>query len=237
MNVERGHIVCITGRRLLACSFFLILIFALVAQAEEPTNVGFLVLDHVYNSELMAPYDVFHHTVFHTKPGMKVFTVSLDGKSITTYEGLRISTDYSITNAPAIDVLVIPSAEHNMDSDLKNASLKNWVTSIATKARYVVTLCDGAFILANTGLLNGKKATTFPSDVAAFRKLFPQVLTQEGYSFVHDGKFLTSQGGARSYDVAMYLIDLMYGEKVAAGVGKGLILSWPQPSLKYLKSH
>jgi transcriptional regulator GlxA family with amidase domain len=237
MTNDRGPLARIMGRRLLACSFFVILIFALVAQAEEPMHVGFLVLDHVYNSELMAPYDVFHHTVFHTKPGMKVFTVSLDGKSITTYEGLRISTDYSITNAPAIDVLVIPSAEHNMDSDLKNASLKNWVTSIATKARYVVTLCDGAFILANTGLLNGKKATTFPSDVAAFRKLFPQVLTQEGYSFVHDGKFLTSQGGARSYDVAMYLIDLMYGEKVAAGVGKGLILSWPQPSLKYLKSH
>jgi transcriptional regulator GlxA family with amidase domain len=122
-----------------------------------------------------------------------------------------------------------------MDSDLKNMELKKWVTSTATKAHYVVTLCDGAFILANTGLLNGKKATTFPSDIAAFRKLFPQVQTQEGYSFVHDGKFLTSQGGARSYDVALYLIDLLYGEKVAAGVGRGLVLPWPQPDLEYLK--
>jgi transcriptional regulator GlxA family with amidase domain len=214
----------------LLCAFFLCVS---VVQAD---SVGFLVLDHVYNSELMAPYDVFHHTVFHTKPGMKVFTVSLDGKPVTTFEGLRIQTDYSIVNAPAIDVLVIPSAEHNMDSDLKNAELKNWVTSTATKAHHVVTLCDGAFILANTGLLNGKKATTFPSDVAAFRKLFPQVQTQEGYSFVHDGKFLTSQGGARSYDVAMYLVDLLYGEKVAAGVGKGLVLPWPQPGLHYLKN-
>jgi transcriptional regulator GlxA family with amidase domain len=235
MNVERGHLVRITGRRLLACFLLFIFLVATASHAEEPTHVGFLVLDHVYNSELMAPYDVFHHTVFHTKPGMKVFTVSLDGKSVTTFEGLRLQMDYSIANTPAIDVLVIPSAEHNMDSDLKNAQLKNWVTSTATKARYVVTLCDGAFILANTGLLNGKKATTFPSDVAAFRKLFPQVQTQEGYSFVHDGKFLTSQGGARSYDVAMYLVDLMYGEKVAAGVGKGLVLPWPQPDVKYLK--
>jgi transcriptional regulator GlxA family with amidase domain len=214
----------------LLCAFFLCVS---VVQAD---SVGFLVLDHVYNSELMAPYDVFHHTVFHTKPGMKVFTVSLDGKPVTTFEGLRISNDYSISNAPAIDVLVIPSAEHNMDSDLRNTELKNWVTSTATKAHYVVTLCDGAFILANTGLLNGKKATTFPSDVAIFRKLFPQVQTQEGYSFVHDGKFLTSQGGARSYDVAMYLVDLLYGEKVAAGVGKGLVLPWPQPDLHYLKN-
>lgn len=219
--------------QLLLAAFFLCT--DVIAEEQQPLQVGFLVLDHVYNSELMAPYDVFHHTVFHTKPGMKVFTVSLDGKPVTTFEGLRLETDYSIGNAPAIDVLVIPSAEHNMDSDLKNLELKKWVESTSNKARYVVTLCDGAFILANTGLLNGKKATTFPSDVAAFRKLFPQVDTQEGYSFVHDEKFLTSQGGARSYDVAMYLVDLLYGEKVAAGVGRGLVLPWPQPDLKFLK--
>jgi transcriptional regulator GlxA family with amidase domain len=206
------------------------------AQEKKQLQVGFLVLDRVYNSELMAPYDVFHHTIFHTKPGMKVFTVSLDGKTVTTFEGLRLETDYSIRNAPAIDVLVIPSAEHNMDTDLENDELKQWVKSTAEKSQYAVTLCDGAFILANTGLLNGKKATTFPSDVAAFRKLFPKVLTHEDYSFVHDGKFLTSQGGAKSYDVAMYLVHLIYGEKVAAGIGRGLVIPWPQPGLKFLKN-
>jgi transcriptional regulator GlxA family with amidase domain len=76
-------------------------------------------------------------------------------------------------------------------------------------------------------------ATTFPSDVAAFKKQFPKVQTLENYSFVHDGKYLTSQGGARSYDVAMYLVDLIYGEKVAAGVGRGLVIPWPQPNLTY----
>ena len=203
---------------------------------QQPMQVGFLVLDHVYNSELIAPYDVFHHTVFHTKPGMKLFTISLDGKGVTTFEGLRLEADYSIRNAPPVDVLVIPSAEHNMDSDLKNIELKEWVKRTSEKAKYVVTLCDGAFILANTGLLNEKKATTFPSDIQAFRKLFPNVLTQENYSFVHDGKFLTSQGGAKSYDVAMYLVDLLYGQKVAQGIGRGLVIGWPQPELKFLKN-
>ena len=145
------------------------------AAEKQPMQVGFLVLDRVYNSELMAPYDIFHHTIFHTKPGMRVFTVSLTGDSITTFEGLRLETHYSIRNAPQIDVLVVPSAEHNMDSDLKNDELKKWVKDTSEKAQYVVTLCDGAFIVANTGLLDGKKATTFPADVDAFRKLFPKV--------------------------------------------------------------
>lgn len=203
--------------------------------SENRMQVGFLVLDRVYNSELMAPYDVFHHTVFHTKPGMRVFTISLNPGPVTTFEGLRLQPDYSIANAPTIDILVIPSAEHNMDSDLKNNELRDWVRKKSGAAQYVVTLCDGAFILANTGLLNGKKATTFPSDLDAFRKLFPKIDTQENYSFVHHGKYLTSQGGAKSYDVAMYLVDFLYGEKVAAGVGKGLIIPWKNPSLTYLK--
>lgn len=203
------------------------------AETPQPIQVGFLVLDRVYNSELMAPYDVFQHTIFHTKPGMKVFTVSLDGEMVTTFEGIRLATDFSIGNAPPIDVLVIPSAEHNMDSDLKNETLKSWVLKTGKSAKYIVTLCDGAFILANTGLLNGKNATTFPTDVARFKQMFPQVKTLERFSFVQDGKYLTSQGGAKSYDVAMYLVDILYGEKVAAGVGKGLVLPWKNPDLKY----
>jgi len=218
------------------CVLFFLVAFSFAASDQQSLNVGFLVLNHVYNSELMAPYDVFHHTKFHTKPGMSVFTVSVDGKTVETFEGLRLQADYNIHNAPAIDVLVIPSAEHNMDSDLKNTEIRDWIRNTSEKAKFVVTLCDGAFMLANTGLLDGKQATTFPTDVAQFRKLFPKINTLENYSFVHDGKFLTSQGGAKSYDVAMYLVDLLYGEKTAAGVGRGLVLPWKDPALHYYRA-
>jgi transcriptional regulator GlxA family with amidase domain len=200
-------------------------------------NVGFLALDHVYNSELMAPFDVFHHTKFHNDRGqMHVFIVSIDGKQVTTFEGIKIQPDYSLNSTPKIDVLVIPSAEHNMTTDLKNDALREWVRNTAQAAQYVVTLCDGAFILANTGLLDGKTATTFPTDVAAFRKQFPKIHTLEGYSFVRDGKFLTSQGGARSYDVALYLTDKLYGQANTVEIAKGLVLPWPNPAIKFYPS-
>ena len=57
--------------------------------------------------------------------------------------------------------------------------------------------------------------------------MFPHLEVRRGVSFVHDGKALTSQGGARSYDVAMYLVDHLYGTEVAAGVGRGMVLDWP----------
>ena len=78
-----------------------------------------------------------------------------------------------------------------------------------------------AFVLAAAGLLDGKQCTTFPSDRARMREMFPHLDLKRGVSFVHDGKALTSEGGARSFDVAMYLADLLYGEKVAQGIGRG----------------
>jgi transcriptional regulator GlxA family with amidase domain len=204
------------------------------ADAPMPLRVGFLVVDGVYNSELMAPWDIFHHTVFHTEPGMEVFAVSPDGEPVTSFEGLEIGAHYGFDDYPEIDVLVVPSAEHSMDSDLENEGLMRWVRKVGSRADFLVSLCDGAFVLAAAGLLDGLESTTFPGDVDRYVERFPNLEVHRGVSFVHDGKALTSQGGARSYDVAMYLVDHLYGEEVARGVAKGMVITWPDPNLVFV---
>lgn len=199
---------------------------------DRPLRAVFLVVDGVYNSELMAPFDVLQHTRFHTDaerqgPGIEVFTVSPDGEPVTTFEGLRLIPDHSFGDAPPADVLVVPSAEGSMGTDLGNEGMIRWVRETAEEARYVMSLCEGAFVLAEAGLLDGRIATTFPADYDAFARRYPEVDLKVNVSFVHDGAFLTSQGGARSYDVAMYLVDLLYGQEVARNVGRGLLLPWP----------
>ena len=197
--------------------------------AGRPLAAGFLIVDGVYNTELTAPYDIFHHVRFHTDPdpGMEVFTVSPDGGPVTTFEGLRLEADHSFESAPEIDVLVVPSAEHSMDTDLENEAMMAWVREVGSRARYLVSLCDGAFVLAHAGLLDGLACTTFPGDQDRFAERFPHLDLKRGVSFVHDGKAITAQGGARSFDPAMYLVDHLYGEKVARGVGRGMVIAWP----------
>lgn len=194
---------------------------------DRALNVGFLILNGVYNTELTAPYDIFQHTIFHVPPGMETFTVSPDGGKVKTFEGLTIEAHYSFANAPPIDILVVPSAEHNMDTDLENEELISWVRETGEKAFFVMSLCDGAFVLAKAGLLDGVACTTFPGDQDKFAEMFPDHDLKRGVSFVHDGKALTSEGGAKSFDVAMYLADVIYGEKAAQGIGRGLIIAWP----------
>jgi len=206
---------------------------------DRPLRAGFLVVDGIYNSELMAPYDVFQHTVFHARPATEVFTVSPDGKPITTFEGIRVTPTYSFQNAPAIDILVVPSGRGSMDVDLQNRALIDWVRKTGAAARHVISLCDGAFVLAQAGLLDGAAATTFPDDYARLAKAFPKVELRINVSFVDTGKLLTSEGGARSYEVAMHLVDRLYGTQVAQQIGKGLLIPWPPPPgrMKYVTTY
>ena len=132
-------------------------------------NVALLIMDGTYNTELTAPMDIFHHTTFREgiKP-MTVFTVANTTESIRTFEGLKITPDFDYTKeTPRIDILVIPAAEHNLDSDLRDSTLIQFVREAGTNAEFVMSHCDGAFVLAKTGLLNGRVSTTFPGDIEA----------------------------------------------------------------------
>ncbi|MEM7298121.1 MAG: DJ-1/PfpI family protein [Bacteroidota bacterium] len=200
-------------------------------------NAAFLMIDGVYNSELMAPYDIFQHTIFHTEGGINVFTVNETMDTVTTFEGLKLIPHYSFDSPdlPEIDILVVPSAENNMGSDLENETLINWVSKIGQEADYVMSLCDGAFVLAKAGLVEGKESTTFPTDIGQYRETFPNLTVHEDVSFVHHNNLLTSAGGAKSYDVSLYLVHHLYGDKVAKGVGRGLVIDWDVNDYKFVR--
>lgn len=192
-------------------------------------QAAFVVVDGVYDTELAAPFDVFQHTQGHAPDGagIRPFTVSPDGGEVVTAEGLRLVPDYGFADAPEIDILVVPSAQGSRDDLLRDRRLIDWVRDRGGRARYVMSLCWGAFVLAEAGLLDGHACTTFPEDYERFAEAYPALDLRFNVSFVHDGKLLTSQGGVRSYEPAMYLVDLLFGEETAAAVGHGLLITWP----------
>ena len=198
-------------------------------------QVGFVVVDGVYNTELTAPYDIFQHTIFHVDPAMEVFTVAPSRRSIRTFEGLVFEPDYSFDEAPRIDVLVVPSAEHNMDTDLEDERLLEFVRTRGESAEYVMSLCDGAFILAGAGLLDGREVTTFPADRARLQEMFGHLKVHTDASLVRDGKFITSVGGAPSFDAALYLTELLYGAEKARNIARGLVIDWNSAQVELLE--
>ena len=238
----------------LKCSFmkrisvFLLMIFVLSCQSKKNEglkqvmkgktfpkleknryNVAFLIMEGTFNTELTAPFDIFQHTVFRENiKAMNVFTVANTDKPITTFEGIRILPDFNYLkdSLPKIDVLVIPSAEHHLDTDLGDTKMIEFVKQVAKKATFITSHCDGAFVLAKAGLLKDKVSTTFPSDIDAMRTMFPGLDIRKNVLFVHDDKYITSAGGAKSFEAALYLCEFLYGKEVAKLLAEGLVIDW-----------
>ena len=167
---------------------------------------------------------------------MNVFTVANTLKPITTFEGLRILPDYDYTTdaLPQIDILVVPSAEHHLDSDLRDTTMINFIKMVDKKAQFMTSHCDGAFVLAKAGILDNVTSTTFPSDIETYRNKFPNLKVQDSVLFVHDGKYITSAGGAKSFEAALYLCELLYGKEIAQSLAKGLVIDWDLDKIPHL---
>lgn len=192
-------------------------------------NVAFLIMDGVYNTELTAPFDIFQHTTFRKGiKAMNVFLVANTLAPITSFEGIRLLPDYDYLTEklPKIDILVVPSAEHHLDSDLQDEAMINFVKRTAKTAEFVTSHCDGAFVLAKAGLLDQAESTTFPSDIDKYEKMFPQLKVQRDVLFVHDGKYITSAGGAKSFEASLYLCEYLYGKEIAQSLAGGLVIDW-----------
>lgn len=200
-------------------------------------NVAFLIMDGVYNTELTAPFDIFQHTIFRDSiKAMNVFTVANSDNAITTFEGLRILPDYNyITDSlPKIDILVVPSAEHHLDTDLEDDVMINFVKKVDRDAMFMTSHCDGAFVLAKAGLLNNSVSTTFPSDIDKMRIMFPKLDIRKEVLFVHNGKYITSAGGAKSFEAALYLVEYLYGKAIANSIAGGLVIDWDLEKVPHL---
>jgi len=167
---------------------------------------------------------------------MNVFTVANTDKAITTFEGMRVLPDYNYLkdSLPKIDILVVPSAEHHLDSDLEDTAMIDFVKRVDKEATYITSHCDGAFVLAKAGVLKGRVSTTFPSDIDKMSTMFPELDIRKNVLFVHDGKYITSAGGAKSFEAALYLCEFLYGKEVAKSLAGGLVIDWNVDKVPHL---
>ncbi len=200
-------------------------------------NAAFLIMDGTYNTEFTAPYDIFQHTQYRKNiKQMNVFTVANTNDPITTFEGVKIIPDYNYKtdSIPKIDILVVPSAAHHLDSDLEDKDMINFVQQVDKTATYMTSHCDGAFVLAKAGVLDTKVSTTFPSDIDKMRTMFPTLDIRKDVLFVHDGKYITSAGGAKSFEAALYLCEYLYGSEIARSLAGGLVIDWKLEDVPHL---
>jgi putative intracellular protease/amidase len=118
-------------------------------------TVGILLYDGYSVLDAMGPYNVFNDMM-----GAKVFFVGRHKGLVTTANAMKVQCDTSIAEVKQLDILVIPGGLNQTYLETKDTALLNWIRAIDLNSKYTTSVCTGAWILAATGLLKEKNATT-----------------------------------------------------------------------------
>lgn len=172
--------------------------------------VAFLISNGAVIIDFTGPWAVFQSVPGngHNSP-FQLYTVGPTTDPILTSGRMTIVPRYSIANAPAPKVLVIPAQSE------PNEAVLAWIRSVAKTADMVMSVCTGAFVLAKTGLLSGKEATTHHSAYAELAASFPDIRVRRGARFVDLGNLASSGGLSSGMDLALHVVERYFGRAVA----------------------
>jgi transcriptional regulator GlxA family with amidase domain len=139
----------------------------------------------------------------------RLYTVAETKKPIRTSGGMQIVPDYTIQNAPPAKVIVIPA------QSAPSSAVLDWIRNSSKTTDVTMSVCTGAFVLAKTGLLKGKSATTYHGAFGRFDMQFPDVQLKRGARFVENGNLATAGGLSSGIDLALRVVERYYGREVA----------------------
>ena len=224
-SVNRRDLLNSVARFGLAAALALFVIAQLsasVARAETATTnplkppakgdipVAFLISDGAVIIDFCGPWEVFRDVmVSGGDHPFRLYTVSEKAAPIQAGGGMKIVPDYTLANAPAPKVIVIPAQSE------PSAAMLEWIRKSSKTTDVTMSVCTGAFVLAKTGLLSGKSATTFHAAFNSFAMEFPDIKLKRGARFVEDSNLASAGGLSSGIDLALRVVERYYGRDVA----------------------
>jgi len=149
-------------------------------------------------------------------------TCSAKGRSVRSQYGMQMQAQNGLERLLAAGTIVIPGWE-GIDAPVPQALLDVLRRAHARGAR-LLSICSGAFVLAATGLLDGRRATTHWRYAEALHRRYPKVRVDPNVLYVDEGAILTSAGSAAGLDLCLHLVRRDYGSKIANQVARRLVI-------------
>jgi transcriptional regulator GlxA family with amidase domain len=179
--------------------------------------------------DVVGPHDVFTGASLLTDGGYDVVVASVDGQPITTATGLAFVGTPLPDPDQEIDTVVVPGGA-GVDAARSNAELVAWIKAVAGTARRIVTVCTGAFLAAEAGLLDGCRVTTHWAFAERLASEFPAVEVDPDPIFVRSSDTVwTAAGVAAGIDLALSLVEDDHGTEIAQTVARWMVLYLRRP--------
>jgi transcriptional regulator GlxA family with amidase domain len=188
----------------------------LTPPADGTINVAILLSEGATIIDFCGPWEVFQDVAvggLHTSPNhrmpFRLYTVAEQQEPIRSSGGMRIVPEFTLDTAPKPHVVVIPAQRG------RSEAMRNWILKTHETADITMSVCTGAFLLASTGLLKGKAATTHHDFYDRFASQFPDVELRRGLRFVEHGKLMTAGGLSSGIDGALRIVERYFGRETA----------------------
>lgn len=187
-----------------------------------------VLFDGVQSLDVTGPIEVFEGAgrSHGDRSAYRIRTASLDGSPVRTSSGLTLVPDGGLPDAPAPHTLLVPGGEGTRRPDPR---LIDWLRDHAPRAGRLVSVCTGALLLAEAGLLDGHRATTHWRVCDHLAAAYPDVEVEPDPIFVRDGRVSTSAGVTAGIDLALALVEEDLGRDVALDVARNLVVFLRRP--------
>jgi len=192
-----------------------------------------VLFDGVQSLDVTGPLEVFaganrwHSGRDQDRPAYLIRTASLGGGAVRTSSGLRLSPDEDLADEAEPDVLIVPGGEGTRRAE---PALIAWLRVQGPRARRLVSVCTGAFLLAEAGLLDRRRVTTHWAYCATLAARFPEITVDPDPIFVTDGNVTTSAGVTAGIDLALALVEDDLGRDAALDIARHLVVFLRRPA-------
>lgn len=195
-------------------------------------NVAIVLYEGVELLDFAGPAEVF--AVAQTvdgQDGFNVYTVAETSEPIVSQGFVKVTPQYSFATAPKADIVVFPGG--NVNNFLKNKTSMTWAKAASGEAAFAMSVCNGAFVLADSNLLENKKITTHWTSISRLRRSVPTATVLENVRFVDNGQIITTAGISAGIDGALHVVERLLGNQAAKLTAKAMEYNW-QPTKKSL---
>lgn len=169
-------------------------------------NTAVLLFDNYTALDVVGPYEVLNKL-----PDSKILLAGKEKKEYKDTFGLSIRAEYTIEEIKQADVLLIPGG-FGTDALLNDTKILDWIKAIDRTSKWTTSVCSGALLLAEAGILNNKNCTTHWRKKEQLSKYNVSVKNER---YVRDGKIITSAGVSAGIDMALFLVSKIAGEQTA----------------------
>ena len=174
-------------------------------------TVGILLFPRVEELDFVGPFEVLSYINKIRPESTKVMLIAETAEPVEAFNGMKIIPDVTMENCPQLDILVVPGGKGRYAA-MKNSTIQKFIQQQAQKAKYITSVCTGAFLLAEAGLLTGKKATTYHTAFAELAAYSVEVLPQK---VVHENNIITGAGVSSGIELGLYILKEEFGAAVA----------------------